>query len=380
MKNHNILITLWTIISIIGALLSFSATYVNQIIGGSNPLKGLVSNLLLILFILVIGQLFFVRRKANFYQQEKKLAPYIFIFSLICLVIVPLLGENAEVNNAMMYIPIGPFNFQPLELFKIGTILYLATYLPKISPNDSFNRLCKTSFWVVVGVLLLVIQPDIGGAIILVLLFGVIILVNGQFQKEIIYMTIAGSGFIIFFVTFILDGYQKARITNWLNPFNDAKDGGYQLIQSFIAISNGGVSGSGYMNSIQKAGFLTQPGSDFIFSIILEETGIFGAISILGFLFALAYCLIKIGNSAHERFGMLYCYGMASLIIIQTFINTGGVVGVIPMTGVTLPFISEGINSYLFMTLGVFLAIPISRESLKVKKNEKKLKASTQSN
>lgn len=374
MKNHYLLIIFWFLVSLWGAFMSFSATYVNDIISGSNPIKGLIINLLMIVAIFIACVFVFIRPKRNFYPQLKKLAIPLFYASIAALILVLVIGDAAVVNNARMIIPLGPFNFQPLEMFKITVILYYAVCLAEMGPNDSFFQLVKISILPVFGTLLLLVQPDMGGAIIIVLVVFLTCFFSGLFTKTLVKIVVTVPLIGAFFIKFVLQGYQLDRITNWINPFNDAKVGGYQLIQSYIAISNGGLSGLGYMNSIQKAGFLTQPGTDFIFAIILEETGIIGAVITIALLMIVPIFLIRIGTQAHERFGMLYCYGMAVLILVQTFINMGGVVGLIPMTGVTLPFISNGINSYLFMTAGVFLAIPISRQGIKEKRRERQLK------
>lgn len=352
--------------------MAFSATYVNVTIKGGNAFVGLASQLAVIFAVGIAGiWFFFIQKKIDVYQFMKrfsKMAMYIAVGSLL---VVLLIGNAAVRSGARMVIPLGFVDFQPLEFFKIAIILYFAYEFSTVKPTDTLMDSIKKLIVPIAGLLLIIVQPDFGGAMICMIVIFFMLIINGQNLRQLGLLTAAGGLFGVVGFTFLQD-YQKARVFMWLNPFNDAQGSGYQLINSYVAISNGGLLGSGYMSGIQKAGYLTQPGSDFIFATICEELGLLGAIFTIGILFAIAMLAISIGNTAHERYGMLYCYGFAILLLTQTFINIGGVSGVIPMTGVTLPFISEGINSYLFLTLGVFLTVPVSRVSIKEKKRERK--------
>lgn len=372
MKKHHFIILLWFIVSLFGAAMAFSATYVNTTIAGGNAFLGLAKQLIVIFVVGIAGiYVFMINKNLNMYQLMKRLSKLSMYASIASLIIVFLAGDSAYRGGARMVIPLGPVDFQPLELFKISLVLYFASEFSTVKPSDSLIDSIKKLLIPCGGLILIIAQPDFGGAMICLIVLFFLLIVNGQNLKHLI--SLAGLGVLAggIGVSFLRD-YQKARIFMWINPFNDVQGSGWQLINSYVAISNGGVLGSGYMSSIQKAGYLSQSGSDFIFAIICEELGFLGALFTVGIIFAIAMMAISIGNSAHERFGMLYCYGFAILLLTQTFINIGGVSGVIPMTGVTLPFISTGINSYLFLTLGVFLTVPVSRMSIKEKKRERK--------
>lgn len=372
MKKHHIIILLWFIVSVYGAAMAFSATYVNVTIKGGNAFIGLASQLIVILAVGIAGVwLFFIQKKFDMYQLMKRFSKYAMYIAVGSLAGVLLIGDAAVRSGARMVIPLGFVDFQPLEFFKIAIILYFAYQFSTVKPTDSLKDSIQKLIIPIIGLLMIIVQPDFGGAMISMIVIFFLLIVNGQNLKQIGFLT-AGVGAIGAVGFSFLHDYQKARVFMWLNPFNDAQGSGYQLINSYVAISNGGLLGSGYMSGIQKAGYLTQPGSDFIFATICEELGLLGAIFTISLLFAIAMMAISIGNTAHERYGMLYCYGFAILILTQTFVNIGGVSGVIPMTGVTLPYISEGINSYLFLTLGVFLTVPVSRVSIKEKKRERK--------
>lgn len=372
MKKHHFIILLWFIVSLYGAAMAFSATYVNLTIKGVNPFADVITQLAVILIVGIAGiYVFVIQKKVNTYQFMKRFSKALMYFSVACLLAVLLLGASATRSGARMVIPLGPFAFQPMELFKIAVPLYFASEFAYIKPTENLLDCIKKLIVPAIGLWLIKEQPDLGGAMICAGVIFFLLVINGQDLKKLFSLAgIVGVLGIIWF-QFLMD-YQKARVFMWLNPFNDAQKSGYQLINSYVAISNGGLLGSGYMSGIQKAGYLTQPGSDFIFATICEELGIIGGLFTIVLLCAIAVMAISIGNGAHERYGMLYCYGFAILLLTQTFINVGGVTGVIPMTGVTLPFISTGINSYLFLTLGVFLTVPISRISIKEKKRERK--------
>ncbi len=372
MKKHHIIILLWFIVSVYGAAMAFSATYVNVTINGGNAFASLASQLFVIFAVGIAGiYVFMLSKKIDTYQLMKRFNKLFMYVSIASLAVVLLIGDAAVRGGARMVVPIGPFDFQPLEMYKIALVLYFASAFSSPKPGDTIADSVTKLLIPGVGLALILIQPDFGGAMICLIVIFFMLVINAQNIRQL--LGLAGGAGVLGIIGFsFLQDYQKARVFMWLNPFKDAQDSGYQLINSYVAISNGGLLGSGYMSGIQKAGYLTQPGSDFIFATICEELGLLGALFTVGILVAIALVSISIGNTAHERFGMLYCYGFAILLLTQTFINIGGVSGVIPMTGVTLPFISTGINSYLFLTLGVFMTVPISRMSIKEKKRERK--------
>lgn len=363
MRRHYVLIIIWLILSIYGTMMAFSAGYINTLLAGGFIYSHIIKQSVIIIILLILVYIFLLRKKITFYKTMKVLAPTLFIISLGLLVAVLIIGS--ERNNAKMVFDLFIVDFQPLELYKITIIMFLATRLEKIDHDVNLLELLSKVILPLFGSCLIILQPDLGGAIICAAVVYFMLIYNGQKVLQLIQLAAAGFIFAAISSFALLQAYQLDRITTWLNPF--ASSSGYQLQQSFIAISNGGLFGRGFMASAQKS-FLPVPDSDFIFAIICEELGLIGAIFTVSLIFALALYIIYIGTKAHERFGMLYCFGIATLIVIQTIVNIGGVSGLIPMTGVTLPFISSGINSFIFLSIGVFAVIPISRESDIVKK------------
>lgn len=300
------------------------------------------------------------------YRLMKIFAKLIFYFSLISLCAVFLVGATR--GGAQSVISIGPFDYQPMELYKVSVILYLSIVFHECQSNQaSYLELAKQVTLPFVGLLLILIQPDLGGFFICGTVIVIAILLNGRFLKQIILLlgALVGIGLVSykFLATYFLQDYQLARITNWKDPFADAQNASYQTVQSLIGISNGGISGVGYMNSLQKTFLDAGAATDYIFIVICEEWGLMGAVLTIGLLMGLAYICIMIGLRSTERFGQIFATTYGSLIMVQAFINIGGVTNFIPMTGVTLPFISNGMNSLVFLSAGILACLLIDVKS-----------------
>lgn len=375
-KKFQILIILWLIASLWGAINIFSASAINRITAGLSPYGSLIEQLILIASSF-IALAFILQKRKPPYHIGKRGANTFFNITLLLLFVVLVGGVLVKTDGlfirggAKSTIPLGPLSIQPLEIYKITLILFLAKRFSTPKIYDSWQGIVKTVVLSAIGLILVKIEPDLGGAIILSALILSMIFYNGQkigtILKILLPFMIIG---IILVAISIATSYQASRIVAWLHPFadgNDLKDS-YNVVNGYIAISNGGVFGSGFMNSVQKSGFVFASNTDFIFTVICEEWGLFGASFTIGILTLIALQCFNIGYTAHERFGMLYSYGFGTLILIQTFVNIGGVIGLIPMTGVTLPFISNGMNSYLILSLGLIYVIVIDKERIRQKK------------
>lgn len=295
------------------------------------------------------------------YQNNKFLMPMMF-GSVLLLLLIFAMGHTA--NNAQSWFRFGAASLQPAEFVKISVIIYLAAiYAKKQKYIDDFNRgVLPPIFFLAVVCFLIAIQPDIGSAFIIFMTGCCIIICSGMRLKTILKLIGLGLGIIIILALIVLilpDDLQKqiisptrmGRITGFLNPFTDRGNTGHQLVNSFFAIGSGGVFGQGLGQGIQKLGYLPEAHTDFIIAVIAEELGIFGVLVVILGLFFLIFKIILTGLRANNPFGALLCYGIAGLIGIQSFINLGGATGVIPITGVTLPFISYGGSSLMVMSI-----------------------------
>ena len=296
------------------------------------------------------------------YKAYKPFMKAILITSLLLLLFVLILGETT--NNAQSWISIGGLGFQPAEFVKIGLIIYLAAIFSKKQRYISnFNQAVLPPLIVIVLTFLLVAaQPDLGTAAIIAGVSGVMVMCSGLKGKHLfLLIAFAASiiGFVAVFTPFVLSDEQLSRFTSTYDPFSDPQGEGYQLINSYIAIASGGLTGQGLGSSIQKYGFLPEPHTDFIMAIIAEELGIFGVLFVLGLLGYIVFKGFMIGIRCQDVFGSLLAIGISALIGIQSTVNLGAVTGLIPVTGVPLPFISYG-GSFLvlsMMAMGILINI-----------------------
>jgi len=328
--------------------------------------------------------LMFITMNIPYHKYKKLFIPF-FVVTIVMLALVPYLGQL--VNGARSWYRIGPLSIQPTEFAKLATILYLAALITK--KGERLRDLKKGFIPVMMiagGVAgLIMMQPDFGSCMILVGTCGLIIYAGGASMKHImgsIGLFVLGAGIVLGMSSLIdslshsdtptaaTQNYKKDRISVFLDPFEDADGAGYNLIQSLTAIGQGGVTGSGFGQSIQKLHYLPNSYNDFIFAVIGEEFGFIGTAFFLLFYLYFIWRGILISLRCPDPFGTLVGIGVMGLISIQAFINIGGVTQTIPLTGVTLPFISYGGSSTLVMLMSMGVLLSISRESNKPMKQE----------
>ncbi|MBT2287784.1 putative lipid II flippase FtsW [Paenibacillus albidus] len=310
------------------------------------------------------------------YSKFKKWYAPIFIITLIMLLIVAF-GER--INGAKSWIGIGTLGIQPTELAKIAIILYLAALISKKGERLRDLRTGYIPVMVIVGIVagLIMMQPDFGSCMILVATSGLVTYAGGASMKHImasVALLVLGVGIVMGAKAAIdsltpatgealNDNYKIERLEAFLNPDADEDGSGYHIIQSLIALGEGGVTGSGFGQSVQKLHYLPEPYTDFIFAIIGEEFGFIGtAIFLIIYLYFILRGIL-IALRCKDPFGTLVGIGVMGLFAIQAFVNIGGVTKTIPLTGVTLPFISYGGSSLLVSMLSMGIMLSISRET-----------------
>ncbi|MFC7681659.1 putative lipid II flippase FtsW [Paenibacillus sp. GCM10028914] len=318
------------------------------------------------------------------YKKYKKLVIPIFFLSLLLLILVVVFGQAT--NGAVSWFKFAGLGIQPTELAKIATIVYLAALITK---KGERIRQWKGGFFpvlIIVGIVagLIMLQPDLGSTFILVATCGLIIYAGGASLKHITAcISLVALGLALTIGVGSLFGssgggaeassssnYKVGRIEAFLDPFKDESGTGYNLVQSLIAIGQGGLTGAGYGEGVQKLHYLPNPYNDFIFSVIGEEFGFIGTAMFLLLYLYFIWRGIIIALRCPDPFGTLTGIGIMGLIAIQAFINIGGVTNTIPITGVTLPFISYGGSSLLVMMLAMGIMLSISRESNRPDKEE----------
>lgn len=299
------------------------------------------------------------------YETFGKFYMLIYIVSNLLLVAVLVLGSTAK--GAQSWIRIGSFGFQPAEFVKIGVIISVAKFIEKNHNriNQPFT-LMKILIFSLLPVGLVLLQPDFGTAIVFVFFIFVMLFIAGLKWRYIIYTAIAGV-ISLPILWFNLDVYQKNRILDFLDPTRDAMGSGYQVIQSKIAIGSGQIFGMGLYNGNQtQFGFLPEKQTDFIFSVIGEELGLIGGLSLILLYFLLIYRLIKKARNSKDLFGSLMVVGIAAMMVFHILENIGMTMGLMPVTGIPLPFISQGGTFLLsnMICIGLALSVGMKREGL----------------
>ena len=342
------LIIMLIAITVVGILVIGSADRSYQ----SKQILGFVMGL----FLMVVISLFDYSTFLNFYW-------IIYIGNLVLLLLVEFFGEKS--NNAQRWVSIAGIRFQPSETAKILLILFYAQYIMKhMETISSLKTIISMLVLLAPPLLLIYRQPDLSTTIMIALLFCVLLFMGGLSYKIIFgVMAIAVPLFVIFLTlvlqpdqTLIKD-YQQTRILAWLNPSEYSTSEGYQQDNSKMAIGSGELFGKGLNNneisSVKNGNFISEPQTDFIFAIVGEELGFAGGCLVVGLLFLITLECLMIARKAKDIAGMLIATGMATVIGFQSFMNIGVATGIVPNTGIPLPFVSYGLTSLVSLYIGM---------------------------
>lgn len=347
------------IISIFGIIMIYSASSIWAEFKYQDAFK-YVRQQAIFFIVGIFIMLFCSKINLNFIKKKANLI-LIGCFILLILVLIPGIGSIR--NGSRSWFGIGGFGIQPSEFAKLGLIIYTAKYLEK---NNKYMQDVKKGalpIFIVIGVffLLIMLEPDFGTAMVIALTLIALIFISGLKISFFVKVGVLGLAGIVALI--IAAPYRMARIISFLNPWSDPLGSGYQIIQSLYAIGPGGLLGQGFLKSRQKHFYLPEPQTDFIFSIISEEFGFLGVIIVCSFFFFIFYRILKIALSSNDLFKKYLVFGLAFGIFIQAALNLAVVVGLIPVTGVTLPFFSYGGSSLLISMICIGLVLNVSREN-----------------
>jgi cell division protein FtsW len=294
------------------------------------------------------------------YRVLRKLAPPLVVTSLVLLLAVLVLGQ--AVNGARRWLTFGPIVFQPSELAKLALALWAASYLTRRRPPLSLREL-----WKPIGMLstifcvLVLAEPDLGTAITIMLMLAGMLLVAGTPPRTL------GAGLgIAGFVSLLavwFEPYRRARLFSFVNPWHDAQGAGYQTVQAIIGLGSGGIFGRGLGQSIEKANFLPEAHTDMIFAIIGEELGLVGATAVIAAYAVFAYFGLRIALRCKDPFGKRLAAGLTVLVCGQAGINLAAVMGLAPLTGIPLPFVSYGGSSLVVALISVGILLNIAGDA-----------------
>ena len=358
-KNFNIYLLITVIgISIFGIVMIYSASSIWAEYRYHDAFKFVKSQSLFF----IIGIISMLVLSKIDYRVYKKKANLILLvcFLLLGLVLIPGIGSIR--NGSRSWFGISSFGIQPSEFAKIGLIIYVSKYLSSNSKiiKDIKKGLLPLLIVIILFFILIMLEPDFGTAMVILLTLTILIFISGVKLSFFIKIGILGLIGIVFLI--MIAPYRIKRIISFLNPWSDPLGSGYQIIQSLYAIGPGGLLGQGFLNSYQKQFFLPEPQTDFIFSIISEEFGFLGIIIVSFSLFFIFYQIIKISLKCNDLFGKYLSFGLGIGIIIQSLLNIAVVIGLIPVTGVTLPFLSYGGSSLLVSMASTGIILNISRK------------------
>ena len=381
--DYTILIP-YLILSVVGLIVVYSTTSARLVTFGANPFASVMNQgafwLVSLLFIF-----FIYRLKLNFLRKDKVLGAVI-IVEIILLVVAKFFTK--EINGANGWIVLGPLSFQPAEYLKVIVVWYLAhTFSKQQSAIEHYDYQALTKnrwiprtkeefndwrYYLLVMIGLVAIQPDLGNAAIIVLTTVVMFSISGVGYRWFTALFAGIVGLSSAFLGLIalvgvqnmakvpVFGYVAKRFAAYFNPFKDLTDSGLQLSHSYYAMSNGGWFGLGLGGWIDKTSYLPEATTDFVFSIVIEELGLIGAGLILALLFFLILRIMIVGVKARNPFNPMMALGVGALMLMQVFVNIGGISGLIPSTGVTFPFLSQGGNSLLVTSVGIAFVLNIA--------------------
>lgn len=312
------------------------------------------------LFAIVGIFLIFIISKIDYKIYYEK-AGIIFGVCVILLILVLIPGIGNIRNGSRSWFGIGSFGIQPSEFAKIGLIILTSKYL---SNSNKFIKDIKKGVIPILGLTLFVfglimLQPDFGTGMIIVVSILSMLFVAGVNMK--FFIGLGAIGVVGIVVLILIAPYRMDRITSFLDPWSDPLGTGFQIIQSLYAIGPGGLLGQGFLNSRQKHFYLPEPQTDFIFSILSEEFGVLGVVIVAILFLLVLYRGIKIALNCDNLFGKYLAFGMVFQILIQAVMNLMVVIGLIPVTGVTLPFLSYGGSSLLVSMVSIGMILNISR-------------------
>lgn len=297
------------------------------------------------------------------YHIWQKLVPLGIVVALILLVLVKVPGVGFGANGATRWIHLGPIVFQPGELAKLVIIMYTAGFLAKRQHalNDFTYGVLPALIITLLFAALILWQPDVGTMLVLILTVLTMLFVAGIHLKYFTGIIVAGAAALFLLIKF--EPYRARRLVTFLNPAFDPLGISYQINQALLAIGAGGIWGYGYGLSRQKHNYLPEAIGDSIFAVTAEELGLLRVLIILGLFLAFIFRGIQVSIHAPDSFGKMLGIGMVGAIAIQVIINIGAIVGILPLTGIPLPFFSYGSSALIIVLCEVGILLNISRQS-----------------
>jgi cell division protein FtsW len=336
-----------------GLVMVYSATSASAALGDGDPMSFLKRQTVYAL----LGVVLLVVASRFDYHRLRYLAP---LFLLVALALcAAVLVVAPEINGAKRWFILGPASFQPSELAKLALCLFAATYLARRRPPQTLGELAKP-----LGLLtaifcgLILLEPDLGTTITLCVTMLAIFLVAGVPLRPLLAASVLAIG--VGLIAIWAEPYRRARVFSFLDPWSDSEGSGFQIVQALIGFGSGGITGEGLGESVQKVLYLPEAHTDMIFAVIGEELGLVGSVLVIGAFGAFAFAGFRIALRCKDPFGKLLAAGLTALVCGQATVNLAAVLGIAPLTGIPLPFVSYGGSSLVVLLAGVGILLNIA--------------------
>jgi cell division protein FtsW len=350
----NLLLLVTAALVLFGLVMVYSATSGSAALGNANPLgyvgRQVIYAIVGVAVLVVVSRLDLERLRA--------LAPTLVVTALVlCLAV---LAVGTRVNGARRWIAVGPFVFQPSELAKLALVVWTAAYLSRRPPPRTLKELGRPiGFLVLVFAGLVLVEPDLGTALTLLLVVGAILLVSGT------RLPLLGSAYVLVFglaaIAAWSSPYRRDRLLTFLDPWKDPTGAGLQNVQALISMGSGGVFGRGLGQCIECLHYLPEAHTDMMLAVVGEELGLVGVSLLVTAFCAFAYAGIRLAIACRDPFAKRLAAGITALVCGQAAINMAATIGVAPLTGIPLPFVSYGGSSLVVMLAGVGVLLNIAR-------------------
>jgi cell division protein FtsW len=336
-----------------GLVMVYSATSASAALGDGDPMSFLKRQAVYAL----VGVVFMTLAARFDYHRLRYVAPPLVLAALVLCAAVLVLGP--PINGARRWFIVGPASFQPSELAKLALCLFAAAYLARRKPPQTFGQLAKP-----LGILtavfagLIVVEPDLGTTITLCGMMLAIFLVAGVPVR----LLLAASTLAVAMglIAIWIEPYRRARVFSFLDPWSDAQGAGFQIVQATIGIGSGGITGAGLGEGVGKVSYLPEAHTDMIFAVIGEELGLIGATLVIAAFALLVVTGFRIAMRCQDPFGKLLAAGITALVGGQAAINLAAALGIAPLTGIPLPFVSYGGSSLVVLLTGVGVLLNIA--------------------
>jgi cell division protein FtsW len=355
--EYNLLLTAALCLVAFGIVMVFSASSTTALLGQSGDSAYYLKRTLAVGAIgIVLMRLLSVRGA----RVIRPLTGFLLLASFVLLVAVMLPGIGSSANGAQRWIGAGPLQIQPSELAKLALILYGANLLAQRPQMTRHIRTLGPLLAVVgVGCLLMLVEPDLGTAIVVCLSTAALLVAAGVKLRHLLVLAAAVGAVVL--LAIVVEPYRTQRLTGFLHPAGDPSGVGFQAIQAKIAMGSGGFFGVGLGQSLQKAFYLPEAHTDMIAAVIGEELGFVGIAALLGLFGLFGYAGLRTAQRARDRYAKLLAAGLTSMVLIQAIVNLFAVMGLAPLTGVPLPFVSYGNSSLLVMLASTGLLLNVAK-------------------